>query len=285
MIRMPLPCATDSLARMRRRRGARQLDDEGRARPRKALHRDPSPESIHDLTHDPEPESQTAVVAVGDRPLEPLEDARLVLGGNSDPMVADEEPRGRNVASDIHLDGMARPVLDGIGEQIHDDLFHAQAVPLAHARADGGQLEPALRMRELFPVARGNITNERRQVYRLAVEVEAPGRDPRDVEKAVDQGGEPVDLPFRGCQAGHGFLQLREIAGGLDFAGHALYLELERRQRRLQLVRGDREKLVTGADRLARVLEQVRPFPFRAYAIRNIPDEAGEDRRAAIRDP
>src|SRR5262249_21137467 len=110
---------------------ARQVDGEERSFLRLALDLDRAAQRIHDLADNPEPQAAPPVGPVRAGALDPLEDLRRGLGGDADAMVADRQPRPRVIAGDGDFDRPARPVLDGVGEQVRHALLDAHAVPLA----------------------------------------------------------------------------------------------------------------------------------------------------------
>src|ERR1051325_10354839 len=80
---------------------------------------------------DPEPQPEPTVVPFRYRALETTEDPVTVLGRNADAVVPYRQPRQPVRLLDGHLDGFARTVLDGVGNEIRDDLVDAHAVPVA----------------------------------------------------------------------------------------------------------------------------------------------------------
>jgi hypothetical protein len=74
-----------------------------------ALHRDAAAVRLDDLADDPQPEPEAAVVLDRCRSLEPLEDPRLVAGGNADPVVLDAQTDTISVGRlDVDEDGLLR---------------------------------------------------------------------------------------------------------------------------------------------------------------------------------
>src|SRR6266542_7089252 len=150
-IRMRLPSVTaraccgliSGLRRPAFGRGLREQHGEGRALSGFAFHSNAATQGFHDLAHDPEPEAEASIVAVGHGPLESLENPGLVLRRNPDAMIPDRKDGRRPVPRDGHLDGAAGTVLGGVGEKVRDDLFETHSVPLPHARAIRLNLETA----------------------------------------------------------------------------------------------------------------------------------------------
>src|SRR5690606_9907662 len=105
-------------------------DLEGGSLPEFALDVDRAAVRLHHLARDPEAEAEAAVVAGGDGALEAPEDSTLILGGDPDAVVANDDARVVVVAGDLHVDRPALPVLDRVGEEVVDDLIDAERVPL-----------------------------------------------------------------------------------------------------------------------------------------------------------
>src|SRR6266545_4583726 len=247
-------------------RGFREPHGKCRALSGRALDSNAASQAFHDLAHDPETEAEAAIMAVGHGPLESLENPSLVLRWNPDAMIPDRKDGRRPVPRDPHLDGPAGTVLGGVGEEIRDDLFETDSVPLPHARAIRLDLETAPGAREILPETRRSVPDDRREVHRLQVQIQPAGRDARDVEKAVDQRGQSLHLALGGHDSRAQSLHRRFSPGVPDLAREALDLELQRRQRRLQLVGGNREELVARANRFAGLAIEPRIFDRGARA-------------------
>src|SRR5690606_18894946 len=79
------------LGRLRRPEGEHDL--EGGSLPEFALDVDRAAVRLHHLARDPEAEAEAAVVAGGDGALEAPEDSSLILGGDPDAVVANDDAR------------------------------------------------------------------------------------------------------------------------------------------------------------------------------------------------
>ena len=112
-----------------------KLDDEGRAFPLLALDLDRAVVGFHDLLHDVETESETRRLVHGRRPREPLEDPAPVFRRNAEPLVPDEEADGVFQGLDGQTHGPGVAILDGVREEIGDDLVDSESVPDAEDRA------------------------------------------------------------------------------------------------------------------------------------------------------
>ncbi len=63
--------------------------------------------------------------------LEPFEDPVEISRRDSRAVVADLDDRPVSVAREGERDGLARAVLEGVGQDVHDDLLHPEAVPVS----------------------------------------------------------------------------------------------------------------------------------------------------------
>src|SRR5216683_2930388 len=91
---------------------------------------------LDDLSDDPQSQSQAAVLPGRHQSLESFEDAVPMFGRDSNSMVADRQagPAIRNLGHH-HLDRRALTVLDGIRNQIGDDLLDPKGIPKSPNRA------------------------------------------------------------------------------------------------------------------------------------------------------
>ena len=100
-----------------------------------AFDSDRSAERLDDLLDDPETETDAAIVAAGRGALEAPEDAFVVVGGDAQAPIADRDDRAVVLARDADVDRLAVAVLDGIRQEVRDDLIQPAPVPSSH---DGG---------------------------------------------------------------------------------------------------------------------------------------------------
>src|SRR5262245_12682046 len=107
----------------------RDADRERRAQIELALHLDRAARSLDDVPADPEPQAESSVVPGGDRTLEAPEELLPVLRTDPDAVVADANDGLTAIAAHDDLDGLARPELDGVGEEVRDHRFEAQSIP------------------------------------------------------------------------------------------------------------------------------------------------------------
>src|SRR6185503_8915933 len=107
--------------------------------------------------------------------------------------------------------------------------------------------------RRLLLEAADHLVHDRYEVDLLDIERELARRDPRRVEQLADERREPQHLALRLLQAvehlGPAFVETTALGG----VSQAAQNELERRERRLELVRGDGEEIVALGDRVGRV--------------------------------
>ena len=177
------------------------------------------------------------------RSLQALEDLRQVRRGDAHAVVPDDEARPVGLAPDADLDRVIFAVLDGVREQIRDDLVDAHAVPSTDDRLalDPHSHELALGLR----VTVDHFAHERAELDVLHVEANAARHDARDVEQVVDQARHASHLLLRARRVAlESFLGERLLA---RVPGKELDAKLQRRERRSQLVRGQRDERVPQA--------------------------------------
>src|SRR5690349_16241090 len=107
-----------------RRSTERQRDREGGALVRDAADGDAAAVQARDLACDPEAQPVAAAPVDADA-LEALEDALLLLRLDAPAAVGDADLGVARGLADADRDGLAIAVLDGVGEQVADDLPHA----------------------------------------------------------------------------------------------------------------------------------------------------------------
>src|SRR5258706_1381408 len=197
---------------------------------------------LDDGLGDVEAESEAAVVAAGDvaGPVEALEQLRDLVFRDADAIVDDRREHIAAVHVGIELDvAPLGGVLDGVGEEVVDDLSHAVGVDV-HRRLGNGGVEGDAAGSILHTEGATAAIEELQPADGLPVDLQAVGLDARDVEQFRDQAHHAVDLPENGVEVG-GALVGREVVHGLC---EELCVALDRRERSAQLVRGDGEELI-----------------------------------------
>src|SRR5258708_27646655 len=116
-------------ATLLKREAPGELDHDGRALTQGARHADGATVSLDDAAGDVEPDAETAVVPERSGSLEPRENAIDVLGSDADSAIRHREARPRARSLDTNVDRVSVSVLDGVGDQVDDDLFDARLVP------------------------------------------------------------------------------------------------------------------------------------------------------------
>src|SRR4051812_7921450 len=91
------------------------------------------------------------------------------------------------------------------------------------------------------------LTHQRRDIDRLAVKREGAGLNSRHVEQRGDQSGKALGLAADDLEGVH--IAWLRLAGAQSASLKHLAIADHRRLRCLQLVGGDREKIVTRANR------------------------------------
>ena len=193
---------------------------------------------------DVEAEAQATVVPRGYGALEALEDPRQIGFGDARPPIANFDdshvirPRRR------HCDRLSRCVLDRVRDQVRQHLLNPEPIPVTFDRTGRIHREGATGGRCLIPQAFDGLPDDLDQIEAFDIEPQLTGGDARHVEQRLDQARQTVTDPFRAIDL---LRQLRRSRG----VGRAMpcELQLQRGERRLQLVRGDREEFVPESDR------------------------------------
>ncbi len=168
-------------------------------------------------------------------------------------MVVDRQDGAVARHVDGDLDRLAGPVLDGVGEQVGDHLVEAARIPGADRPFQAPDVEHAAASQRLVAQARPDLADHRHQIDLFDLQLQPAGRDARHVEELVDEVIEPRCLgvdPLRALSDGPG--GFADAAAGKS--QQVLHLQPQRGERRAELVRGDREKVLAQADRLAQHL-------------------------------
>src|SRR4051794_34460476 len=108
---------------MRFRTSKREIDPERGSFADVALDTDVAAVSADDLLGDPQAEPDAADAFCGPRALEAIEDALAVLEGDARSAVAHAEHHPIAAILDDHVDRFSRRELQGIGQNIGDDLI------------------------------------------------------------------------------------------------------------------------------------------------------------------
>ena len=147
---------------------------------------------------DPEAQPEARVVGRRRRPLVLLEDARLVLGRNSDAAILDPEARRLPVADGADHDRLAAPVADRVRQQVGQHLVDARHVEVAPDRALPARSAATEPLRDASSPKRSAtslITSTRSASCRVSCNL--PGRDAGDVDQRRHQRREAIDLAPR----------------------------------------------------------------------------------------
>jgi len=164
---------------------------------------------------------------------EPLEHARVVLGGDTDAGVADGEAELRPAVGQADHDRTAPGVLQRVGEQVeHDALVHVAIEDgmAGQVRAVDHELQPGALHRR--GERRSQRPGERADLDDAGLRTEPAGLHPAEVEHRVHHPGQPDDVAFDQPQSfpqGRGERLARIGQGVGDRAG-------DQRQRRPQFV-------------------------------------------------
>ena len=130
-------------------------------------------------------------------PVEALEQRGRSASANADAGVADRSstrsPRSAQRHADLALEGE----LEGVGEQVEDDLLPHVAVDVDRLRRGPQSTTSQARLLEGGAEHAGQLGGERREVGRLVARLDAAGLDAREVEQRVDELEQPQAVAVR----------------------------------------------------------------------------------------
>ncbi len=165
--------------------------------------------------------------------VEPLEEVRQLLGGDARPGVAHGQPDAAALAPQPDLDFALEGELEGVREQVEDDLLPHLAVHvdrLAERRAVHDEPQPGALDGRTEDAA--EVRRERGQVGGLVRRLDASGLEAREVQERVDQLQQAQGVAVR-------HLQPLAVRGGkLAGVGQRVFERAEHQgERRAELVR------------------------------------------------
>ncbi len=194
----------------------------------------PWPATISRTMNRPSPRPPIRAGGVAAR--EALEQRRLLVGGDAGAFVLHHQRRDAPVAGQRQLHRFPRGVLDGVDQQVVDDLLDPDLIERAHHAGHDGQRQRAAHTGQLLVQPARHLTHELAQVQLLEGEGQLARLDARDVQHLLDQPTQPHQLVLGDVQRpGH------SVPAGLAAlcARHLLLrhldLQPQRRERRVQL--------------------------------------------------
>nr|WP_245682605.1 hypothetical protein [Archangium gephyra] len=212
---------------------------------------------LHDLPGEEEPEPEPAVVTLGDRPLELLEDTGLGLARETDALVLDDEPHRVRPGLDPDLQRLSLPELDGVLEQVGDGLLQSKPVPPSDGGARGPHFQRGTAARQLLAQVLHHLLDHLAELHLLPHQLETPRADAGDLEDLLDERAEPHGLGLDAGQLAQERVGanplLRRVPGQPVKARDA---ELQGRQGRAKLMGGDHEEDIPEPDGLLGLLIQ-----------------------------
>ena len=216
------------------------------------------------------------------RSLEPVEDALLVRGVDTDSPIRDGQ-YGRRVPSfDAHANRLASAKLQRVRQEIHDHLLDPSAIPESdHGVSARPALDPEIERRTfalgLFTSVVGDGLHDRRQVHGFRLQPQSSGDDARDVQQLLDEMVQSLALSMKRSEALLDPFLLPLLHELADPFLQRVQMQLERRQWRFQLVRRDRDELLPRCNRGTRLLEEPRVVEGHGAAAREVlsDDEIG----------
>ena len=151
---------------------------------------------LDELARDPEPETEPPIPPDPDGPLESAEDPLLVLAGDPDAFVPHREERAIATAFDPDVDRLAATKLEGVEEQVGDDVLEAGGVPAANHRQRRFHIQPRFGRRS---EAISDLPGKRAEIDGLPIQFDAGLLQADGVEELMDQAVDPQDLAQGGA--------------------------------------------------------------------------------------
>ena len=160
--------------------------------------------------------------------LEPVEDARQFLGGDAYARVAHREFREAVTRDQLDANRPVQRELEGVREQVEDDLFPHGAVDEHRSIELGRDRQRQPRPLERRAEHRGEFARRRTEVRRNETGLVAPRLDPRKIEQRVDELEQAKRIAS-------GDVDERKLSA-FDFAGEGFQRSEHERQRGAELV-------------------------------------------------
>src|SRR5690606_47080 len=173
-VRVPVTAPTArSKRRLHRRPGSLggrligQFNTEQGPLTRLTLNPDPSAVSTDDLLCDKQPQAESANGFAITAPLELSEDPLSVLSGHARPLIAHLQQYRLGTGLDTHLDSLALPVTNGIGQQVGKHLLEAKRIPATACRPLDSTLQFIACLAQLRAECVEHLAGQLRQVAGL----------------------------------------------------------------------------------------------------------------------
>ena len=219
---------------------------------RVALDRQRPPVRERNLAADVEAKPQAADPFCGRQPLEGLEDPAVIGAGNPHPHVLDADADAVPDRLNRQRNRLPHTVLDRVRDQVRHHLFEPAAVPGTDDRCGDHQLDRRTDLRRLLAQPAHHLAQQLDDVDALDPERKPPGGQPRDVEEVVHQPAQSIGSGAGGREGAGQLSGLSVVRRQpLAHSNRRAEAQLERRERRLELVRGDGDELVARPDRRA----------------------------------
>ena len=197
-------------------------------------------EPLHE--REAEPEASLAAVESRVRLREGLEETGQHLGLDPAPRVPHREDRLPPRGVRLHRDGRlpsSRRELRRVLQEVRDDLREAHPITVhPHLGRRREHLQPDLALHEPGALVLGRAMRELVQIEPLALELDLPVRDARDVEQIVDEPRQLPHLPMEDR------LRSRRLLAARRGVIEEVQAVADGRERVAQLVREHREELV-----------------------------------------
>src|SRR5262245_20189988 len=123
-----------------------------------------------------------------------MEDPLDVGWSHTAPLIDDLDADAIDAGLTREPDGTALSVLDGIREEVGDDLIEPAAVPDAGTRRLRHDHQQRVLTLGFVGETLAHVANELREIHGFGFENEPSGGDVSDVEQRVDEPAQPVRL-------------------------------------------------------------------------------------------
>src|SRR5262249_43539387 len=157
-------------------------------------------------------------------------------------VVPDDDNAMIDIPQNRYFDRLASSVFHRVVEKVRDHLLETHRIPFPHHRFAAGEADETSSLIELFPRSLKDISDDGDQIDVAEEELQMPSLEPRRIEKRLDEAVDPCHASVHPLEpAHHSCSKGRRLA--LRVQQQATSLQLERGQRRSEVVRGHREEL------------------------------------------
>src|SRR5687767_1166669 len=178
-----------------------------------------------------------------------MEDPLRVLRSDAYPVIDNDQASYRTALLDRDVDRLAATKLARVGEQVCNDLLHANSIPHANNGDHRADLDVRLRPSGFLAKTTDNVTDDGGKVDLLGFESKTARSNSRNIHELSDKASQTLDLSLSHLQLRLHLLRREDGLGQSAWClQQRLDLQLQRRERGPELVRSHGKKLVPRTD-------------------------------------